>query len=267
MAGTGDEEGSGKMMGVVVFASMFVILFALFQSMFISITPGSTSISDNVSPEIKSFDASTLVTYQFFNTTGGGNLYNITADMYGTEIDIPANALSGNHPDTDATELGWDVDGTGDGVYMYPLKDWTDDGTYRGDSFVIWDKTGWFDSNSEYITKSMILQNLQQYTNYQQSKVSIHVGLSFSVFFTFPKEDSVSADLDARSGFSVAIGQSELDQASDKSDMIGMVTDLLTFNVNTGNQYLDILIVVPIGIAYVWIGIWLLTRIIGAFMP
>lgn len=266
MAGTGGDDGASGMMGTLVFVSIFAVLFVLFQSMFIAIQPGEEGgLSGGVDQELKHFDVSTLATYNFYNSTTGGNVYNITSSDYGTYLFIPSWTTNSGPLVTDASiDLHWDAHSK---VYVYPIKDFTNGDRYYGDTFIFWSHTGWWDSKSEFVTKSEILAELLQYPDYQQSKVTVTVGDTYTAFFTFDKDVDAAEALDLRTGFSIALGQSQMDQARDQSNMISVVTNLLTLNVQTGNQFLDILIILPMSIVYVWIAVWLLTRIIGAFMP
>lgn len=257
-SGAGDE-GSKSMMGTVVYITVFVVMFSLllgYASPLLFV--GSVASGPLEGPE--GFDATTLATTNFFETSNGEYQYQMTSNKYGTFINPPTVYLgtSGLGPtQTDAAkDLSFDA---GDyNVYMYPLG--TGSGSSMDDEFWFFSHTGWWSANTYKVMESEIERRAHD----GRSEVAISCGGSFTVYFTFPEAHDAGYYLDLRSGYNVTIGQSYINATRDSSGFWNVISGLLTFNLpngGTGIPLLDIAISTAFISCCAFIIFWAATRI------
>jgi hypothetical protein len=279
VAGTGGDEGSAGMMRTVVWVASFVAVFALLSGFMMAIHPSNDFNGDtSISTDISYFNQATLATYTFYNTSWGGNAWEVQKDMY------CYNLKSATAADPPSPQGGDNNTATFDSIpeirmYMYSwyalsgshYAEYNKSMAFKTDSLIFWNHAGIIgqDNHYVYIPFKFILGSVKDCGGYQQAKITIQLDRAYTVFVTFDKGDDVEMTLESQEGFSVAIARSITDIASDssKADVWTIMLGVLTFNVDTGNDITNMMIIIPVGTAYLFIGFWAITRLVGAFMP
>lgn len=265
--GFGDQGDSGAkgIMGVIVFISVFVIMFSLLLSYAAPLVFAGESKARDVADGPEGFDASEYTTTNFYNTTNGEYAYAMTPNLYGTHIKIPGadffdDGINSDWTDADKNLKFSVTDGTGAHefyIFLYPIKDYNGD----GDAFVLYSKTGWWDAHHRIISEQEIIDKTED----GRASFSVSLGVMCTVYFVFPTDHQVNTYLGLRSGFNVSIGQTAIDEARDSNGFWDVIVGLLTFNLpngGTGVQIIDILLSTAFIASCSFIIFWAATRIL-----
>jgi hypothetical protein len=251
------DEGIGLMRAIV-----FVVSFsALFAFIFIYASPIFNSGSGPTDNDFinQNFNIEEIGSITFWDCDD----YNLTGStewntwVYATDITTTNPAHDGSRFDyTDGSNT----------VRVYPMGPDTDNDVSVANSFFIYQ--GWWSAyvihNAEWetITFTAILQNLEYGDNNINAEFHIDLKGGFNVWFIFPTGSHPSALLDAGSGFAVVVGQSVLDATESTQNIWSALSNLITFNIDTGYDILNYLIGLPIWITIAYIAFALVKELI-----
>ena len=259
----GDE--TPEIMTPLVFLATFVVVFALVFGYTSSMFTGDDA--DDSDPYIsREFDpediAENTFWYNSYDTQSGyyvnttdWNTYWSPGGWFGTE---PVHDEGAEYEfDSDSTES---PDQT---VHVYPL------GEQVGDEHDEWDNTimfyqswGWWDLEYEFVTFDKIIENAVIKSKNVQSKVSIDLKGTMTVWFMFPLGSDIGTVLNSHTGFTIVLGQSLIDAVESTQNIWNTMTALLTFHLDTGSSMVNTLIAIPIWIMIAYITFAIVTRLI-----
>jgi hypothetical protein len=260
-----DDEGLLKTVVFIgTFAIMFTLLFAYASPLFSASSPPSSNswITSN-------FEADDVATTNFWENDGNTS-FNMTSDFewdnYVTEPPM-TNTRSGLATDGDEIEFTSD----GQTVHVYPVSEIdvnagliipVGNNIADGNSFLIYQQWGWWDHEWETITFDTIVNNIETSSKNVQSKIHIDLKGGMDVWFVFSVGANARALLELGYGFTIVIGQSLLDAAEASQNIWNVITGLLTFNIDTGNDILNVMVCLPITISVAYITLIIVSKLI-----
>jgi hypothetical protein len=275
MAGSGGDEGSGKMMSTVIFVAGFLIAIVFLMYSFGSVLYGPGDSSGSRELTAVGFSADELATYNLFNTSSGNSTYEISPDKVGDHISIPSIAFS----DARISTGGWTnmtfVSNGGTNIHLYVIDDarnpWVTPGNRVGHVVVFYCHTGWWDAHSVILQLNDIIHDARIENGVIKAKITIQLDQSYTAFFVFPAGSDPITLLNNDSGYVIALGQSQTQSLSSAGySGWNYVIGIISFNIpngGTGYQMFDVMISVVINASLLFIAFWALTRLIGALMP
>ena len=272
MAGSGGDEGSGRMMATVVFIAGFLIVIVFLMSSFGTILYGPANTSSQRQLSALGFSADELAIYNIFptNTPSAGPTYNITSDKVVSYFSMGAVSW-GNGPETTG---GWSNmsyhSSSGVDLHLYIVSATGLMNTVSGDAIVFWCHSGWWDSHLVVLRYDDILAKLKNINNFQKSTITIQLDQSYTAFIIFPIGSDASTLLKQHTGYWVSVGQSQT-QSLSSSGYSGWnyVIGVVSFNIpngGTGYVWFDVIISTVVDASLLFIAYWAITRLIGALM-
>jgi hypothetical protein len=259
MAGTGGDEGAGKMMGTVVFVAAFLIVIVFMLSSFGQIISKDESYNA-VELTARGFSAADMATYDFYVNSEGNKIYNVTTDMVADSISIATiTVFDDSLPRvTGGRDDMWFVTADDLKIHFYVMN-W--------EEIIFWYHDGWWDSHTAKFDKDDIVAAAKPVNGVMRATLPFG---PYTAFVIFPNGTSVASVLESHEGYSVSVGQSSF-QAYEQSanNAWNYVTGILTFDMpgdGTGVQMFDVMISVVVYAGILFIAFWAITRVIGAVM-
>lgn len=271
MAGTGGDEGAGKMMATLVFVAGFLVVVLFLLSSFAPVLQIG-NYTNTADMDIMGFSAGEMTEYEFFNTTAGPAFISVIDAMYCSYISVPSIWIGVNPIQIAGwSNLSFDTDAAN--IQIYPLHR-VDLLTGDRDEFVLFAHYGLWDAKTIVLSHDDILSKVKTTGTpsapVQRADIVVSFDRTYTIFFIFPAGVDPGAVLDAHTGFKIALGQT-MDQAyADMGkDAWGYIIGIMTFNIpggGTGVHEFDLMISVIIYAAVLFIAYWAITRLIGALM-
>jgi hypothetical protein len=261
--GKGDSS-SGDLkiaMSLMVFITSFGIIVGLLVT---GLSPILYNTPQEQADPIPGFNANELMGYTLFPTGLSGNptYYTVVPAMNANSITIPSDSLGGYT--SPAVSGGWNNmtfnnDGTTIRAYLVEDVGW-----------VFWCSGGWWNSYSDTIKDTDITKNM----GVDSVSATVHVALggkSYTALYAFDDSTPVASQLANHTGYTVALGQSQMDTAvGTQADVWSYFTGIITFNMPNGGSgvwILDTLISTVFVTALGFLTIWMIIKIVGAFNP
>jgi hypothetical protein len=264
------DDSYGSVMKVAVFSIMFVAIFAILVNGVGNILDAGDvgEMNEMKAKEFSKEQFAQMEWWNYENSPGYGiNMTGGGSSIIGTYFSAPSEVLVGlanlgdwfAGPDTDATPDGlrWETDDYEfpHQVRLYPLE---------GGTWVVYRQGGGWDRWDQWIEPRDIINNLiGDIADGQSATISVTVGVQVSVVFSFPAGVDPRSALANNGPYSVAVGQTMIDQTYNMGDAWTVVGQLLTFSLDTtGVWWIDYLASGVVWASLVMVGFYMINRLL-----